>query len=609
MPLALPASASRARRCKQLRVMAASAAALVGSGASSPGSAAEFELGGARLSTKATLTFGQAVRDSERNPEVLNRLNALAVQTVGTSAGGRNQDDGNLNFDKGDPVSTVLKAYGEARLAYAPFTLVLAGKAWHDYTLEDKSLPWGNLANGLRSDRPLSDGGFDQRSRFSGAVLQDAYLQLDHALGDARVAWRLGQQTLGWGGPSLLGGGMRLVDAVDTPAARRPGSIAAENTAPALALRGTADWPSGWRIDGFAQFSFEPNASTVCGTFYSVADYLDGDCDKSVLGAAANDRDNLAAGSYLKRSDVIKPSGGGQYGLALGYSAPAKAWSTTLYAATVHNRALSYNMIKTRRATGAPVIAGDPGGLNAMYQIEYAKDVHFVGIEAMWQLGAGTLQAELTHSPNLPVPLNAGDLVGAFASLPSVAAILRADERATPLGGQFKGYDRLKVSDARLGWSRSWRGLAGAEDFQFRAELAAKFVHGLPDVTIRRYRRPDVYGNGPVAGVCAGASPDSKQCSTDGYVTARAYGVRLRASAGYRVADGWLLTPTLAFGQDLKGVSFDNALGEGRRTLLAALRLGGRWGFAEFALNHVWGNPFDNAGDRDTLAFVVGTSF
>lgn len=567
-----------------------------------------LQLGDARLSYGATLTLGQSRRDSDRNPEVINRINAQAVGATGLATGGRNQDDGNLNFGDGDPFSTVLKLHAQGRLERGAFALVLSGKAWYDDTLENKAMPWGNLANGLRGDRPLSDAGFDRRSRFSGAVLQEAYAELAQGLGEHRVVWRLGQQLIGWGEPSLLGGGLRQIDAQDLPGSRRPGAIAAENQAPAPALRATLQAAGGWRADGFVMLGFVPNASTVCGTFYSVADYLDGDCDKVILGANANDRDNLAAGSYLKRSGIVKPSGSGQYGLSLGYAPPGGIWRAAVYAADVHNRAFNYNMIKSRRSGNTVALPNDPGGLNPMYELEYAEHVHVVAADASLTLGDSTWQAELTHSPNLPVPLNAGDLVGAFASTLNTPSLLRADERATAPGGRYRGYDRLSVSDLRIGVSRQWRNLMGAETLQLRVEAAGKFVHDLPDVNLRRYRRPDVYGNGPVNGVCTGAA-DSKQCSNDGYVTARAWGLRMRLSAGWRVGPGWLLSPSLAFGQDLKGWSFDNALGEGRRTLGLGLRLAAGKAFGELSTSRVWGNPFDNAGDRDAITLVAGWQF
>lgn len=560
------------------------------------------------FSSSGLLTLGQAVRDSERNPELLSRLNAQAIGASGTASGGRNQDDGNLNFERGDPVSTVVKALIQVRWNAAPWAVVASGKAWYDHTLETRHLPWGNLPNGLRNDRPLSDAGFGARSRFSGAVLQEAYVQRVHAWGAQTLTWRLGPQSLGWGQPSLLGGGMRQVDAVDVPAARRPGSVAGETQAPAPALRGTLASPGGWRLDGFAQLRFEPNASVVCGTFHSVADYVDGGCDKAILGATANDRGNLAAGSYLTRAGVVRPGNGGQAGLALGYAPPGRPLAGTLYVARVHNRSLSYNMIKSGRTSGAPVVAGNPDGLNAQFEVEYAPGVRLFGVDGRLQALGGTWQAELTHTPNQPVPLNSGDLVGAFASAVSTPALLRADERATAPGARYRGYDRLRVSDARLSFSRTWRDLALAHELRLRLELAGKWVHDLPDVKLRRYRRPDVYGNGPVAGVCTGA-PESKQCSNDGFVTAAAYGLRVQVASLHPLSDGLQLQPTLSFGQDLHGWSYDNVLGAGRRTLALAVRLAGSHAHGEVAVNRVWGNPYDNAADRDTVVVSVGTRF
>lgn len=568
--------------------------------------AADFELGSAKLSLRGTLSFGQKTRDSERNPELLNGLNAAAIGSKGTASGGRNQDDGELNFANGDPVSTVLKAYAEGQLTQGSFSAFVSAKAWHDYTLADKALPWGNIANGLRSDIPLSDAGFGRRSRFSGATLQSAYVQAETELAQAQWRGRLGAQLIGWGNPWLLGGGLQGMDTNDLQASRRPGALSAESNVPTPALRLSGSWASGLSVDGFVMFKFEPTPSTVCGTFYSVADYIDGACDKAILGATANDRGNLAAGSYLARSAVVLPPDGGQFGLSAAYRTPDRRWSAGVYAANIHSRTLVYNMIKTLRATGQPAVPNDPGKLNPSYEIEYPADVHVLGVDGRLNAWGGSFSAELTHVPNQPVPLNSGDLVGAFASLASVPGILRADERATPLGGRYHGWDRLRVSDLRLGFAREFRGVGGAQSLGLRAELVGKFVHDLPDVSQRRYRRPDVFGNGPVAGSCTGSA---KQCSTDGFVTSSALALRTRFSASFASADGLQFTPSLSFGQDLKGWAYDNTMGEGRRLIGLSARLSQGRVYAEFTLSHSYGNPYDNTADRDTAGIVLGLSF
>src|SRR5687768_2475389 len=76
--------------------------------------AAETELAGGKLSVKGSITAGMAYRTRSRDSDLLADVNSSQVGIVGTSltpTTGRNQDDGNLNFDKGEAVSQVVNGY------------------------------------------------------------------------------------------------------------------------------------------------------------------------------------------------------------------------------------------------------------------------------------------------------------------------------------------------------------------------------------------------------------------------------------------------------------------------------------------------------------------
>lgn len=563
---------------------------------------------GDELSVKfrGSVTFGSAWRDSDRDPELLNARNAAAIGVIGTASGGRNQDDGNLNFGKGDPISTVLKAYVESTIEYRNLKAHISAKTWHDYTLSSALRPWGNSPNGFRSDIPLSDAGFEARSRFSGITLQSAYLETSTSGAGADWRIRAGNQLIGWGNSWLTAGGLRMADTTDLQALRRPGAQFGEASVPGTALRLTGNWSTGFSADAFWLLSFEKSPSTVCGTFYSVADYLDGGCNKAVLGANATDRENLAAGSFLNLSAVRLPSATGQFGLSGAFESADRQWRVGAYAANLHSRTLFYNIIKSQRTSGPPALANNPGNLNPSYEVEYPDDIHVVSLDGRHQALGGILYGEWVHIPNQPVPLNSGDLVGAFTTLPSVPGVLRADERSTAPGGRYNGWDRLKVSDLRVGFSRELPRWASAKSISLQAEWSGKFVHDLPDVTVRRYRRPDVYGNGPVAGVCTGSA---KQCSNDGFATPSAHGVRARLVAVFGSEGGTTFTTGLTVGRDLHGWAYDNSLGQGRRTVGLTLGLSHGKMFGGLAWNRSQGNPYDNTSDRSTLTWHTGLNF
>jgi hypothetical protein len=71
--------------------------------------ATDFDIAGGRLSVSGSIFVGTVIRMDDRDAELLPAPNAALVGATGTAVGGKNQDDGNLNFAKGDAVSRALK--------------------------------------------------------------------------------------------------------------------------------------------------------------------------------------------------------------------------------------------------------------------------------------------------------------------------------------------------------------------------------------------------------------------------------------------------------------------------------------------------------------------
>src|SRR5262252_9392034 len=76
--------------------------------------AADYELAGGKLSIKGSVSAGAAWRVESQDTALTPNVNSSQVGIVGnaiTPTAGRNQDDGNLNFNKGDAVSQVVNGY------------------------------------------------------------------------------------------------------------------------------------------------------------------------------------------------------------------------------------------------------------------------------------------------------------------------------------------------------------------------------------------------------------------------------------------------------------------------------------------------------------------
>lgn len=571
-------------------------------------SAAELELGEWKGSINTTVVVGTQTRMQSQDQKLMFKANGASQGMGGNALTGQNDDDSNLNYKKGDQVSTVLKAYSEMRLKREDTEVVLAAKAWYDYGQSHDDRPWGNYPNGYRAGEPLSDNGFDSLAKFSGVALMNAYVGQRFSIGGQALDVRLGNQVLQqWGERSSIGGGLAAISPIDIGAFRRPGALAAESTIPVPQITARWQFVDNQSVEAFYQFMFRHSELPGCGTYFAASDYLAEGCNGVFPGGAQTDGAKLAAGNFVKRTGTVEPDDGGQFGLAYRLRLGPINTNLALYFAQYHNRLPNLDVVKSTRAT--PYIPGDPGGLNAQYGTEYADNVRVWGLSFDSKVASATVFGELTYRPNQPLSLNGTDLLNAFLSN-TAPTPLRQDAINTAAGGTFQAFDRKQMLQLQLGVLQPFKDVLGADTLILAGEAGYRRYPNLPDVNQRRYGRSTVFGLGPVNGVCTAATAT---CSNDGYVTEDSWGYRLRASARYPgLLAGADLVPTIGFAHDVKGWTHDNTFNQGRKILNVSLR--GEYQkryFADVSYFTVLGKggDFDNLRDRDYLNLAVGYSF
>ena len=568
---------------------------------------------GGQLIVKGSITAGIAYRTVSQDTDLLANVNSSLVGIPGTAltpTTGRNQDDGNLNFNRGAPVSEVVNGYLSVAYRYGDYGVLASVKAWYDYAVAKAGHPWGSIPNGYTPDASLSDAGAQPRSRFSGVVLDNLYVSGRQRIAAMTLEWTLGYQKLDWGNRFLVLGGLRDLNPIDIPALTRPGMLQRdqETRIPVPQIFARLGLSASTSIEGFYQFAFERNAPTQCGTFYSGVDWYSDGCNAVTVGAGS-DRDALASGSYLKRADNVMPGNRGQIGAALTHTVDAWATKFGVYATQFHSRTGYSGVIKSLRTAAAPFVPGDVDGLNPKYVTEFPADVRMFGLTFETRFTGGSAFGELTYRPNQPLQFNAADLLGAVLS-PVAPTTLRSQERALPPGGTLNGFERHKNVQLQLGAVGLVAGVLPGATFNWGAEIVYKSVPGLPDPSVIRFGRVDVFGQGPVNGLCpAPAAP--MQCTSDGYVSRHAFGYRLVVGARYAdVAEGVDLIPSLLFGHDVSGWSGDTAILEGRKLAIVSLRANWRSGFtADIAWVPTWGGTYNNQRDRSAVQFSIGRRF
>jgi len=568
-----------------------------------PAHAWEFKEGDWSGGIRAVVTVGTAIRASPIDPSLVPAGDGARLGIKTAAPGGVNSDDGNLNYRRGDPVSTVAKGLVEFEANNVEgWGILTRVKGWYDHTLAEGHVALGNLPNNYAGGS-LSDRGFSQGAKFRGISLADAYLKGRFSAGGLPISFKAGQQTLDWGPAFTIPGGLRDINPRDFAALSRPGLQPQEGAKPFLALSGKIDLSSTASLDVFYQLLSATSTQPGCGTFAATADYASPGCDEVMVSNALSSADGLATGRFLKRGSDGTAADAGQFGVGGSYLVPDIGTRFSLHFTNIHSRTGYVEADRTGRS-GTIFLPGDPDGLNPAYRFQYPKNIKMLSGSFATSVPSMKLRVagELDHKFNQPLAFNAPDLLQAAVS---ETGVLARDFVSVPRGGAFAGYERFHVTQGQLAASGDIGGVIGGT-LTLGGEVGAKYVHDLPDPNFRRYGRSDIFGTGPNNGFCAaGANP--KACTTKGFVTPFSWGYRLQASLSYQdILPGVNLKPSVAFAHDVNGTSYDGAFNQGRRILRLALdgTVRDRYLF-NLTYQTTLTGPYDPRADRDV--FLVST--
>jgi hypothetical protein len=556
------------------------------------------------LTVSGRIAYGGIMRTQAPDPILLTASNAAVLGLIGYG-NGANADDGNLNYARHDWISRAALANLDLRYEGAGVVGVARVKAWYDDGLRHDARPWGNSINRYTAGQPLSDAGVERLSRFSGVAFGEAWLEREMAIGDAKLLARAGHQLTPWG---ERGSALEAMGARDMPAGRRAGSVPQEARVAAPMVFARLALSPGLTLEGFVQ-SFRPSALDVCGSLSALNDYQTPGCDWIMVGPplGLNDRARMAAGAVMERLPTRTPDSPNR-GLALLWKASADTELGFFH--TRYGWRLPMPNVRRSTRVGPPLIPGNPDGLNMTFFTDHPGNLGLSAMTLNWRAPAATtVNAELSWREGIPFMLSPADVLPAFFSA-TAPSMLRADVNALAPGAVLHGYDQYSIAQLQLGAQRRWDAfgvpLTGLLEVQY------KHTPGLPDQSVRRYGRNDVYGPGPVNGVCMVSTGDAaRQCSLRGYQTANALGYRLRMEA--RLPEPMPgLAPKLSanFSHDVRGWSGDFALNEGRKMMVLGCQLEYRKRyFVELSYLGVWGGDYNSVIDRDAVSLSAGLRF
>jgi hypothetical protein len=614
-------------------------AVAIAAGVSAPASAISFYVGDVEAQFNTTLSAGVGWRTQNQDKRLIAQGNlgpdyAPGGPLANIGASTNNYDDGNLNFDKGDTYSKIVKGNSELFLDYAVDSNVLTrvgglvrGRYWYDFELKDE----GRATDDVGQQRELNDRA---KANASGGEILDAYIFTDWYFGNMPVSARYGKQVVSWGESTFIQGGINTINPIDVPAFRAPGAELKDALLPVEMFYVSAGLTDSITVEAFVQADWDPVRPDDCGTFFSTNDFAADGCGPVLLAGQLPDSQALAQGFVAPRLADKEADSKDQFGVALRWYVPALNDSEFGFYYIKYNSRLPYvSGLVNNPASPSATQQNDPNLPNSnfpSYFIEYPENINLYGISVNTTTPGGwSLGAEYSFRDNVPLQWNAFELIfGGLQQRGPNGEVLSGLERqrleesnnANLAGKPVEGYDRFKVSQAQFTLIKFFDQVMGASRMSLITEFGATYVHDLPDTSEARYGRSGTFGIGALpldsgADFCAlGANINTNYCNNEGFTTSFSWGYRSRLVWDYpNVFAGINLSPQLAWSHDVKGYAPQpgGAFNEGNKSIGLSLeavyqnKITGNIGYTNF----FGGKPYNELTDRDFVSASVSYSF
>ena len=618
-------------------------------------------------SLDTTVSLGTSWRMQSPDRLLYGRANGQRVNPADTSGlGGTNTDSGNLNWDKGDQFSTLLKATSDLSLSKGEMGVFARVKAWYDYALEDQSVRAGHHGNNWTVNSKLSDSGYDRLQRFSGVALLDAYVYNTFDVAGKPLQLRLGNQVINWG-ESLFIQGVNVVNPIDLSALRKPGAEVKEAFLPVTALSANLGLGGGKSLEAFYQFRWTPSNIDSCGAYFGVVETQLTTKAGQACSTALTTTTSLASNfqnfnspgaganpgiSWIPMADG-REGEDSQFGVAFRFPLESLDTEFGLYAARISSRTPVVSGITGRRvATGNATIDGlflnNHPGITAVTGglfpapwgrgfWEYPDDINVYALSASTNVAGWSIGAELSHTPKLPVQINANDLLqgllfgrtanGGAVGGPMGQIALNATPSGHAGGTEVSGYRELEKTQLQINGVKLFPRVLGSAQAAFVGEVAIQHANVGDSYNGLRYGRAFIFGfakHATMNGACsqstvslvAAASTRNNQpdgCENDGFATENSWGYRARLGLEYPnfLNTGATLFPTFSFSHDVSGYSVDNQFIEDRKVYGASFRFNIQR-VHNIELSYIqYGDSakYDPFRDRDFMSLVFSTSF
>ncbi len=549
-----------------------------------------------------TVSVGASVRVQDRNPSL------IAIGNGGT-AGSWNNDDGNLNYGKGDLFSGAAKALHELDLKYK--NLGLFGRFFYFY---DPVIMNTDTDRTKLSDTAELVNGRD-------GELLDLYGSVKFEVAGSDVTVKLGNQVLNWGESTFIPNGINVINPVDVAKLRVAGAEIKEALLPIPVLDVRVGLGKKFSVEAFYQFRFENTEPDPAGTYFSTNDFASPGGRAVVTGfglaGATGNNDNPFAGLFAPRALDRDPSDQGQFGAALRYFEPALNDSEFgLYYVRHHSRLpVISGRAPTVVFTGANALAFVQ---SAQYFREFPEDINLYGASfntTIERFGL-SLFGEASYRQNQPLQVDTNEILLSTLSPGAFPTVGQLGVFGT--GAEVTGYRRKDVIQAQMSALKVFGPNFGASQLTLISEVGGTYIRDMEDPCTLRYNGQGVNYPGSFAGCVAGAASAAARGTAiiqeSGFPDAFSWGYRVTAAAQYNNVIGPIgLTPSLAFAHDVHGTTPGplSTFLEDRKSITASIRASYQNNLrAELSYtNFFGGGSFNLINDRDFAALSFSYSF
>ncbi len=583
--------------------------------------AIEIQFGEVSGQFDTTLSWGTAMRVSERNQAIVGMQNGGTAFSV-------NGDDGNLNYHKGDLFSYTYKASHELQLGWDRWSVF--GRAYYFYDRE--------VMDGATRRTELSDA--TKKEIGQEFKLLDAYLAGDFQLGDMFLTLRGGNQVLNWGEGTFIQNGINSMSTIDV-AKLRIGGAQLKDALEALPMaHASINLNSRFTLEGFVPFKWGHTEIEPSGSFFSTNDFASAGGNRVLLGfgkpgiqdTVPNTGVGAPVGVDVMRADDHDASDGGEFGVAL-------RWFEPLLNDT------EFGFYFTRLHSRLPLISGWTGLLQeglgtgnyagtANYFREFPEDIDTYGVSMNTSLpgipilGYAAFQGEFCYKKNQPIQVDDVELL--FAALSPLDQFIGLGFPGfgfkqsqlcndTPFGFDeyIQGYRRKDMMQTQFTVTQLFGPGLGADNWLFMSECGFQWVKDMEDPDVLRYEGPGTYTSANpyfTEQITSTGSPIQPGTEIDGFADDFAWGYRAVVRAELNNLIGaWTVFPILVWYHDVKGTSPSPVLNfiEGRKTITAALqgvylaKLSSKLAYTK----SFGGGRYNLLNDRDFVSLTLGYSF